>query len=393
LDLNLDLQWSERIQTEKRSDLLFAELNRNLNNADSVDVSGGFLQSFENAGQEIQLIGQDFVRDEEYKGAGFNVEYQVNDDLRVSFDASFSDTYRVENEESLRFGDEIERDVSADFSRSDVGIYSVADFDASDLGEFLRGATPDGVGTTAADFQTAIDDDPDFDDRLRARVQKDIRENTLAAFRGDFDWNTDDLGLVTSIEGGVRVSEMDYSRRGNVNSDFTLNSSLVGGTGTSSSPTSDPDHLNLLANIANNCVGGPIDNDFEEVSSGQNAQFLNYNSIDAGCSLDYVRGTLAARGNSTDVLNPNDTFNGSSVDLEESTYAAYIKFNYESELFGLPARGDFGLRVVRTSIDSRTFTTPFRLDYNDSGDGSFELDSSFGGSVLSVNNDSHSYTN
>lgn len=394
LDLNLDVQWSERIQTERRSDLLFAELNRNLNNADSVDVSGNRLQSFVNAGQEIQLIGQDFVRDEEYLGFGFNAEYQVNDDLTVSFDASYSDTYRVENEESLRFGDEIERDISADFSQSDVGIFGVTNtsglnpgtFDASNLGEFLRGATPNGVGSTAQGFRDAFAADGDFDDRLRARVQEDIRENTLTAFRGDFDWQTADLGFVTSIEGGVRYSDMDFERRGNVNSDLTLNDNdddlIDGGSDL---------QANLLANIANNCVDGPLDNSFEEVNSQQNAQFLNYNSIDAGCSLNLVRGALD--GDPNGVLTPNNTFNGASVDVEESTYAAYIKFNYESELFGLPARGDFGLRVVHTSVDSTTYSTPFRLDYNDSGDGSFELDGSFGSTSLTVNNDHHSYTN
>lgn len=404
LDLNLDVQWSERIQTERRSDLVFAELNRNLNvgnspdSADSVDVSGNRLQSFVNAGQEIQLIGQDFVRDEEYQGFGFNVEYQVNDDLTVSFDASYSDTYRVENEESLRFGDEIERDISADFSQSDVGIFGVTNtsalnpgtFDASNLGEFLRGATPNGVGSTAQNFIDANTADGDFDDRLRARVQEDIRENTLIAFRGDFDWQTADLGFVTSIEGGVRVSEMEFERRGNINSDYNL-SDLGGGSDL---------QAQTLAAIANNCVGAPIDNSFEEVNSQQNAQFLNYNSIDAGCSLNLVRGALG--GDPDGILTPNNTFNGSSVDVEESTYAAYIKFNYESELFGLPARGDFGLRVVHTSVDSRSFTAPFRLDIDN---GAFELDSptdfnndevagALGGNTfLAANTNSHSYTN
>lgn len=391
LDINLDTQWSERIQDETRSDLLFAELNRNLNNADSVDISGGVLQSFVNAGQEIQLIGQDFTRDEEYKGVGLNIDYQVNDDLKVSFDASYSNTYRIENEESLRFGDEIERDVSADFSQSPVGIFGVTNtnslspgtFDASNLGEFLRGATPDGVGSTAQNFIDAFATDSDFDDRLRARTQEDIRENTITAFRGDFELQTEDHGFITSVEGGVRFSELEYERRGNVNSDFTLNSGDLGGGGSA-------EQAQLLADIANNCVGAPIDNSFEEVSGDQNAQFLNYNSINAGCSLDLVRAALG--GDPDGRLTPNNTFNGSSVDVEESTLAIYLQANYESELFGLPARGNFGVRVVKTEVDSRTFSTPFRLDYNDSGSGSFELDARFGSDDVTAVSNSHSYT-
>lgn len=398
LDLNFDFQFSERIQDEQRSDLVFAELNRNLNQPTTV-IRNGFLQSFQNAAQEIQLIGQDFERDEEYIGFGFNIEYLVTDDFAVSFDIAYSDTERVESEQSLRFGDEVERSVSADFSQRDVGVFNVTQqgggsFDASDLGEFLSGAASNGIGSTAADFQAAAAADGNFDDRLRARVQEDIRDNTLLAFRSDFDWQTYDFGIVKSIEGGIRVAEMEFSRKGNINSDFNLSDARLGGGGSQ-------DQANLLAAIANNCVGGPLDGDFTEVSSSQNNLFLNYNSIDAGCSLDLIGAALTARGESTDVLTANNSFNGSSVDVEESTYAAYIKFNYESELFGLPARGDFGLRIVHTSVDSRSFTLPFLLDVN--GD-QFELDSPInlndaavsaflgGNSFIDTETDSHSYT-
>ena len=220
----------------------------------------------------------------------------------------------------------------------------------------------------------------------------------MLAFRGDFDWQTYDFGIVKSIEGGIRVAEMEFSRKGNINSDFNLNDDLLGGAGSQ-------DQANLLAAIANNCVDGPLDGNFTEVSSSQNNLFLNFNSINAGCSLDLVGAALTARGESTDVLTANNSFNGSSVDVEESTYAAYIKFNYESELFGLPARGDFGLRVVHTSVDSRSFALPFLLDVNgQGGDAIFELDSpnnlndetlsAFlgGNSFIDTETDSHSYT-
>ena len=401
IDVNLDTQWSERIQDEERSDLVFAELNRNLNNADSVEISGGILQSFENAGQEIQLIGQDFVRDEEYQGVGLNFEYFVTDNLKLAFDASYSNTFRVEDEESLRFGDEIERDISADFSQSDVGIFSVTNtdqelnpgvFDATDLGEFLRGATPDGVGSTAQDFIDAFALDSDFDDRIRARVQEDIRENTVRAFRADSELRTDTLGFFSSFEGGVRFSELEYERRGNINSDFTL-TGLGGGSEL---------QAQALADIANNCIDSPIVGSFEEVSAEQNEQFLGFDTIEAGCSLDIVRAALD--GDPDGLLTPNNTFNGSSVDVEENTFAAYIQANYETELWGLPARGNFGARLVQTDVDSRTFTSPFLLDFNDGGDGSFELDNATNfnsGAVLdalgdntflNTNTESFSYT-
>ena len=253
MDINLDAQWSERIQDERRSDLVFAEINRNLSApldangefitgvaaldadgvndaiADTVTIQDGILQEFTNAGQEIQLIGQDFTRDEEYQGIGLTVEYQVNEDLAVSFDASYSNTFRVEEEESLRLGDEVERLVSADFTNSNfVGEFGVTDFEgnaftSSDLGEFLAGATADGVGSTEESILAQlVASDTNSDDRIRFRSQEDIRENTITSLRGDFELQTSDkLGFITSVEGGVRFSELEYERRGNVNSEVT----------------------------------------------------------------------------------------------------------------------------------------------------------------------------
>ncbi len=383
LDLNLDIQLSERIQEERRSDLVFAEINRNIDEETTV-IENGVLQSFanisdlngsgqENNGQEIQLIGQDFIRDEEYEGFGFDLEYLVNDKLTVSFDVAYSNTFRLETEESLRLADEVERVVSADFTGANrVGVFnvqntstnfdssSVGAFDATDLGEFLRGATPTGVGSTAADFIAAFDEDSDFDDRLRARTQNDIRENTITSLRGDFEFQTENLGFVSSVDGGVRYSELEYERRGNINNDTNLNT-FGGGS---------DDQAALLANIANNCIDAPFETSFEEVSSSQNVLFLNSPSINAGCSLDAVRAAIVASDRDIDI-DPSTAFNSNSIDVEESTFAAYLQANYETSLFGLPARGNFGVRLVSTDVDSRTFRSPFELD--DNGD-SFELD-------------------
>ena len=412
LDINFDAQLSERNQAEQRSDLVFAELNRNINEPTTV-ITNGILQSFENRsdpndngqennGQEIQLIGQDFSRDEEYEGFGFNIEYQFSDVLTGSFDAAYSNTFRIEQEESLRFGDEVERIVSADFSGGGVGVFEVLNtstnlahnpagvFDAGNFGEFLAGATVDGVGTTQADIEAALALDPDADDRVRARVQEDIRENTLTAFRTDFELQTDGIDLVNSVEFGVRYSELEYERRGNINSDFDLR---------------DLDNYSEVATeIANNCIEAPLTGGFEEVSAQQNADFLDFNAINAGCSLDLVRaiGLLENDVAVTSELTPNNTFNGSSVDVEESTFAIYFQANYETELFGLPARGNFGARLIDTEVDSRSFISPFLLDIDDSG--TFELDNAtnFNSGALSdalgtntfldTNTDSFSYT-
>ena len=424
LDINLDAQFSERIQGERRSDLVFAEINRNINNDDTVISEDGILQSFISTGQEIQLIGQDFERDEEYNGVGLKVEYQVNEDLTVSGDISWSNTLRVEQEESLRLGDEIERTITANFT-DDVGTFTdIVNtvtgevFDASDLGEFLSGATETGEGSTQAAIAAALGADLDADDRIRARTQEDIRENTITALRGDFELQTaDKLGWIQSVEGGVRFSELEYERRGNVNTDVTFDAltdaldaqfQANGLSGDAAEAAAVAATAAVLADVANNCIDTSFEDRFGEVSGAQNDALLDFNSIDAGCSLDIFDQAITDLGFPAGALDPSTSFNGSSIDVEESTFAAYLQANYESTLFGLPARGNFGVRVVNTRVDSRTFNSPFTLDFNDNnggGNASFEIDTATNpnsgavaaagitaGDFLTEINDSFSYT-
>ena len=378
-NINLDTQLSERIQSERRTDLVFAELNRNINQPTTVISSNGVLQSFENAGQEIQLLSQDFVRDEEYQGLGLGAEYQVNDRLQVSGDISYSNTYRLETEEGIRLADEIERSVSADLTNQ-VPTFVVADFNPTDLGEFLSTSTP-GVFTPDS-IAAALNADGNADDRLRARAQNDIRENTLRAARGDFVLDTENFGAVKSIEGGVRYSELEYERRGNINRSVNLRD-LAGG-----SSASDAQSI-VLANIANNCVDTFRESGFlsEELDGrplviGANGQGFNaFPSIDSGCAFDLLR----AAGLD---LEANSDFNGSSIDVQEDTIAAYMQANYESQLFGYPARGNFGVRVVHTAVGSRTFQSAFQIDQDDEG---FEIDPD-NSDIINTINDVSSYT-
>ena len=245
LDINLDLQFSERDRSEERSDLEISEFNRNLDNVDAngdpitVVSADGVLQSFSNdasrGGQEVRITGQNFDQVEEFKGFGLNLEYQVNEDLKVSFDASYSDTERVETELAVQLGDNRERLVSFD-STGGVPIIGIvnpdgSDFDPTNLGEFIVTSTP-------GDFSVGAIGDDDLEvaglavdrpgtngtNRQRFRSQVDVRENTITALRGDFELQTHDLGIVNSIEGGVRFSELEYRRSGNVTVDTEISS-------------------------------------------------------------------------------------------------------------------------------------------------------------------------
>ena len=196
---------------------------------------------------------------------------------------------------------------------------------------------------------------------------------------------TEGLGIVTSVEGGVRFSQLEYERRGNINQDFSLNAGNVSNFG------------EVAEAIASTCIDDFPESGFlsEELSgrplvvsantddlagylqdiadtgfvdpSVQLTAFNSFLSADSGCIFD------VAESLGVELTEPNSDFNSSSVDVEESTFAAYIQANYESELFGFPARGNVGVRLVNTNVDSRTFRSSFEIDNNGS---SFELDSS-----------------
>ena len=382
LDINLDYQYSERDRTEERSDLEFQEFNGALNNANTVFSEDGILESFVNEGtngQEIRLNSQNFDQVEEYNGIGLSVEYQVNDDLQVSGDISYSNTIRTETELAVQLGDNGERLVSFDRNGGGVPIFSAfnadgSDFDPTDISSFVNNGFDDSVDGNTANLTG----------RQRFRSQVDIRENTITALRGDFELQTHNLGAIKSIEGGVRFSELEYDRRGNVTTDTNfsnLNNSAA-----------------ILNGIANNCVGLQPESDFlgEELGGRTlGGNFDDFLSIDVDCAFDIA----VEAGNDPDaVFEATDDLNGSSIDVEETTFAAYLQANYESTLFGLPARGNFGLRLVNTSVDSTTFISPFELDDNG---GNFELDTpsvqeiaaTFPNGFDSEVNDSFSYTN
>ena len=112
MDVLFDVQIAERDRSEERSDVFISDFNNGLNNENTVISPDGVLQSFQNEGnegQEVRLNSQNFDQVEEYEGFGLSLDYQVNDDLKVSFDASYSNTLRTETELAVQLGDNSER--------------------------------------------------------------------------------------------------------------------------------------------------------------------------------------------------------------------------------------------------------------------------------------------
>lgn len=350
-DINLDVQLSERVQSEQRHDLNFANQKRV-----TEDVTGAALVT-RDSGAVTQWLGETAIesnseiysRTEDYKGYGFSVSHIVNDRLRVSADASFSETTRQELQVSLRTqsdnDDIFDVDTPAGYrplvywdTSSGIPQYVIADFDVTD--------------------HTL------FSDEYRVRIDSDVdRTNTVKAFRTDFEF---DFGeTITSIQGGLRYSEMEYL---NLAPERTTTANL---------DDSSQAERDTIAAINQACaIDFPEDSFLSSQRSGDLITVVDtatglpttgsgnsWATFDTRCVTDMI---LASQGETFAYPDQVRT-NSGSTDVTETTIAAYVMANYESTLADFPVRGNIGLRLVNTQVDAVGYRTQYNIETDSSG--------------------------
>ena len=198
LDVNLDVQWSERTQTEQRSDVVFNGGRRNdtsldsngalpfTTTLDSLQISPSGAMLYGATQNSIEIGGEDYERKETYLGGGINVAYDVTDRLSVSADYGYSKTERDENARLFRIQSDLSPVIVYD-NRGDVQQFGLYGDDAFDVNNPLN-----------------------FEDRLRIRIDNDVeRTNTINAARLDATYELGD-GFFKELEAGVRWGQMEY---------------------------------------------------------------------------------------------------------------------------------------------------------------------------------------
>jgi TonB-dependent receptor len=331
LDINLDVQWSERMQSEDRYDLNFANMKRNTRGT-TLDTlvfqTNGVVTSW--AGEtDIDSNGELYSRTEEYTGWGLDVEYHITDRLSVVADISSSETTRVEQQASFRQQSQSRQDVT--FSRNTEGFvtWTVEDFD--------------------------ITDPTNFDDGLRVRLDSDAdRENTIQAARIDFNFDLDSA-FIDSIDFGARVSELSYyAARGGSASDSN------GARFTYSVGDTDPAVMACARQFPESSYLASSDAGALVTSVDGSGNVLDtYNSwaiFDNACRLNAI---LA--GNDASLAYPILGNHPQTVDVSEDTQAFYVKANYEGEWGDNPVRGNIGVRVVNTDVTSVGYRSAFNI--------------------------------
>ena len=386
LDINADIQWSERLQSERRNDLTFNGFRRNdtsLNvGPDGTTTTLDSLLFTENGAivrqitdNTIEIQGGDWQREETYLGGGINVAYDVSDRLSVSGDYSHSNTKRTEQAKEFRIQSNISPVIQYDERGSDVPLY------------------------TLYDEEFDVNNHDNFVDRLRVRIDNDVlRDNTIEAFRFDADYELDS-GFFTTFQAGLRLGQQDYLElpggfdSGNPydisggrfsfeiedNTDLNINNRQVvdGGdasawvdiiAATNAACRTDFQEDDFLSSVRNGNLVTNIADDGSVISATN-----TFATFDASCVADTsvsllnaalaeINAAIADRG---DVDNPLSLLSSGipglvressrTIDVEETTKSVYAMTGYQTSFNGWPVSGNLGVRVVQTDVKATGF--------------------------------------
>ncbi|MCP8898080.1 TonB-dependent receptor [Gilvimarinus xylanilyticus] len=344
-DINIDYQQSERIQAEKRHDLNFANQKRTTPGVTPealVVTDGGAILNWEGE-SAIESNSELYRRDEDYTGYGLNIAYDITPDLTVSADYSFSETTRIENQMLLRTQ-------SDDYDLNGENVSTYRPMVQWDTDSGIRQYEITGFDITDHNL---------FSDRWRARIDSDVdRTNTIEAFRADFDWRLD--GTITAIKGGFRASELEYLDAGpTVRNEFEV---TVG-------------EYQFLSQVKDSCAIEFPESDFMgaerdgalftmlDDEGNVVKQTNSWATFDTACAVSML---ADFEGESTDFPEMPES-KANTTDVTETTNAAYLMADFDSSLFSKTVRGNFGVRVVQTEVESIGYRTPYTIATSDDG--------------------------
>ncbi|MGB3167597.1 MAG: TonB-dependent receptor [Alteraurantiacibacter sp.] len=313
IDINVDGQYSYRDDREDRQNLIIADGRRRISPID-VTERGALLNYTGNSRIEINPFRQD--QTEEYFGLGANVEVILGDRLTLAADAGYSQTQRRRDELDIRVRTDDRVDFQLDFR--DVEVPALTFLDVSEVEDFV-----------GAPFD--LNNYEQYTNALRVGRRQENVDDDILSFRLDGLYELD--GAVSSVQAGVR-----YADRHRVRDD---------GIDRSSDDNTDPI---LLVNdiFSDEAIAArqvfPVQNLYQGADTPM--QGLSW------ASYDPTQLFLALTGDADAGLPIGSTLSTDDTDVSEETWAGYAQANLEATLFGLPARGDIGVRVIRTEIAS-----------------------------------------
>ncbi|MFC3785326.1 TonB-dependent receptor [Sphingopyxis italica] len=332
LNINLDVQYSDRTFVESRRDLTISEARRGLTNVEYDE--NGIVRYLEGS-SSLESNGSELSRSEEYLGGGLSVEWMPTDRLTLTVDGSYSRTIRKEIERNFRLRTDRD-DINGD--RTEVGNQRVPYIYELAPGSF--------VPTITIDPRFDLGNHDLFWDDARLRRDESKRRNEIIAGRFDAAYELD--GFLSRISAGARWSELtfrDYDLR---NEAFEL--------------TSDIDEERA---INNQCRQAFPQTGYLSAAEGNSIH--SWATFDVDCIFGGYLGTV-------DPGLPDELRAAANRDVTERTLAGYVMAEYDADLGAMPVRGNFGVRVVKTDVTSNGLRSDLILVPDDTDPGRFTLE-------------------
>lgn len=347
-DINFDAQISDRTQAESRHDIIFLQkrVTPGVTGENLITNSVGGILHWEGS-DHIESAGEQFSREENYRGYGLNVEHYYSDDLKISVDLGYSKTSR----EELQISNRGRTSTTSNAFTWDLGEYiphfTLTDFDVTDISNFT------------SDLRTRLD-------------RENVRDNEVVGARIDIHYNLDS-DFFSSVQAGVRVSELSFVQFGGTNGNgsrdtYELDESVTSAIDVLEGCQIDFPESDFLSSVSDGDIITNVDTSGNVIESGTGASWATYNNE---C---FSQALVASQGG--EFAYPEVIYeNTGTIDVTEKTTAAYAMLNYDTEMFGKFIRGNFGLRVVNTDVTSIGFRAGFNV-VTDPSTGIVSLDSS-----------------
>jgi len=379
VDINADFQYSKRKFREQRSDLNFSEGRRvtpegDLNNIGAdlglpsilITTASGAPRLFTSE-TRVEAVSEYLERDEEYYGGGLSFDARVSDRLKISMDASYSQTRRIEEAVQVRFRTEDGESILGNNDANGDPFFPLVTEDNGDINNdrvetliqiFQNGSQ--GTNFIVQNFDVTDHSLFANDPRVRADLEQD-RYNEIWALRGDLEYELG--GFFSTLEAGARYQKLTYrdvpgAVRGS--SRFEVNFNDTDGTGAlaianQECRTSFPE-TGFLDAITN---GNPLITNVDENGNviGTSNTFATF---DARCIVrvldredDSPDINFDENGN---VIFPTGEFDSiQNTNVVENSWAVYAQANFDTDVGDTPVRGNVGLRIVSTDVNSSGF--------------------------------------
>ena len=322
LEINIDAQYSYRDDIEERANLVIADGRRNIVPLD-VLPSGALLRWTGESRIENQSVWRQRI--EEYVGLGGNVAWNSGP-LKLAVDVGYSKTNRTQDELDMRI--RTNSRVQFEIDARDVEIPNLTFTNVAPV-ESNTGLTFD------------LDNHDIYNNGARARRRLEIVDDKIFSLRLDGEYELDG-GFLSSIEAGVRYADKNRFH------DDAIDRS-----------TEDPTNpINLVSgNYFNDAAIAARRDTFlvEDLYKGAETGMrgLTFATWDAQALFVALTGDRDAGLPIGSTISPEDT------DVTEKTWAGFLQANFDTSFGSTPARGNFGVRVIKTDISSIGISSAF----------------------------------